>query len=142
MYNIPVRDSIMQKYLYVLILVSSSVFLTGCLQTVDQLGWGNFDAPNPTSQPIEPTPSAIAQDMEIGTVRKIGINSCDTYLEFMTCSTATLEKDTALRVIEEITREWYSLDTETLTSTCDQLVKEVQESPQQFANGLPCVINY
>lgn len=131
----------MQKNIFlVIILLSSSFFLSGCLKTVEELGWGNFDKPNPTGVIVEPTPDMSKDELGVTYVKKIGIESCDKYLNFMICASSKLDRKSAQSVMDNITKEWEKLETEVLTAACMQLVKEVQESPQQFTNGLDCKI--
>lgn len=128
------------KFFYIILFLVSGFLLSGCLKTVEELGWGNFDKPNPTIKIEEPTPDVDNNALGVSYVKKFGIESCDQYLNFMVCASAKLDRKSAQKVMDEITKEWELLDTEILTSTCTQLVKEVQESPQQFTNGLNCEI--
>lgn len=127
------------------ILILSSLLLSGCLKKVEEIGWGNFNKP----QEIETKVTPDSQDMQVeqmqmkqGLTRipEVGIPACDSYLQFVACTTEHMDTQTAQQIMDQVTADWAQLDTETLTATCQQKVKEVQESPQQYTNGLNCSI--
>lgn len=130
------------KTKFIIVILLSGLFLSGCIKNAEELGVGNFNNPYAVSTITpEPTP-VIEEEGELGAVRtrQIGIPSCDRYLTYLSCTTQQLQTEAAESVINGITEEWAILDTETLTARCDQTIKEIQESPQQYSNGLSCSI--
>ncbi len=129
------------KLTTITIILSSSFLLSGCIKRVEEIGWGNFNKSQQTEQLQE-----VNQTEEIQATKnnsktpQIGIPACDSYLQFISCTTAEMDTKTAQTIIEEVTNDWSQLDTETLTANCQSRVKEIQESPQQYTNGLNCSI--
>lgn len=129
-----------QKLKYILVVIFCSFWLSGCIKKVEDLGWGNLDNPMPAPSIISPTLNLQPENTSSKVIRRVGIPACDNYLEYISCTTAGVDTAVAEKIFNEVTGQWASLDTDTLTLRCAQLVKEVQESPQAFANGVECTI--
>lgn len=135
----------MKNILTLTILILSSLLLSGCLKKAEEIGWGNFDKPQEIQITITPemqNTQTEQRQMKQGLSRipEVGIPACDSYLQFVACTTEHMDTQTAQQIMDQVTADWAQLDTETLTATCQQKVKEVQESPQQYTNGLNCSI--